>query len=358
MSVSLNKIVDVKVEVSSSVAITSDFDLGLIIGDTMMGTDPGTVKVYDAETFMSEMVNDGYSTEDPEYVAALSYFAQSPKPSRVMIGTAMADPDSGDPDYVASLEAFKNADDRFYAIAFAYERISESNLQRLDAFFEAVEASGSPKVCFFNVESQFTTQTTDVTTYFKDKGYTRLFVFDDSNGENIAIAFLGLISGLNSMQANSAYTAAYKTLSGVTAEDLTQAQLEFLVDNRANAYCKFGDRYSFTYPAVSCGGYHMDDLYFVDVAKFLIQQSVVGTLVSQRKIPQTESGMTGLEKSASLAVAFGKVIRLEASKMGTRFRTATTLKQVPSRRNLLQTEQQGSRRQSTSRCSRLAPLST
>lgn len=302
MSASLSSIVDVSVEVSSVATITSDFDLGLIIGTTKMATNPGTIKIYDAEDYATQMVTDGYNTNTPEYKAAAAYFSQSPAPSRVAIGVAVADEsNTSTPDYAATIAALKNANDSFYGVILAGVKIT-ANPGNYDDFFAAIEASGTPKVCFIDIESQFTEETTDIATYLKDRGYTRTFSFhNSSNTDFVAPAALGLVSGLNSMQANSAYTATYKNLAGITPEDLSQAQVNFLVDNNSNAYCNFGDRYSFTYPFISCGGYHMDDIYFVDAAKFLIQQNVVSTLVSQRKIPQTESGMTTIINTIAAA---------------------------------------------------------
>ena len=302
MSASLSSIVDVSVEVSSVATITSNFDLGLIIGTTMMASSPGTMKIYSAEEYATKMVEDGYSTTDPEYKAAASYFAQSPMPSRVAIGVAVADEEvNTSPDYVATLAALKAVNDNFYGIAFAAENISSSP-EDYDDFFDAVEGSGTPKVCFIDITSTFDTLSTDIATYFKNKSYKRVFTFHNSNATKfVSPAVLGLFSGLNNMLANSAYTGAYKSLAGVTPEDLTQAQLDFLVENNANVYCTFGDRYSFTYPFVSCFGYHADEVYFIDVAKFLIQENVVATLVSQRKIPQTESGMTTIINTIAAA---------------------------------------------------------
>lgn len=293
MSASLSSIVDVSVEVSSVSTITSDFDLGLIIGTTKMSTAPGTVKVYDIENYATQMVTDGYNTTSPEYKAAASYFSQTPTPSRVAIGVAVADETvTTDPDYAATIAAIRAVNDSFYGVALAGVKI-DSDPDDYDDFFAAIESAGTPKCCFIDIESDFTVETTDIATYLKDRGYTRTFAFHNSSATAfVAPAALGLVSGLNSMQANSAYTATYKSLAGITPEDLSQTQVNFLVDNNANAYCNFGDRYSFTYPFISCGGYHMDEIYFIDAAKFLIQQNVVAMLVGQRKIPQTESGMT------------------------------------------------------------------
>lgn len=300
MSAPLSSIVDVSVEVSSVTTISSNFDLGLIIGTTRMETSPGTMEIYSAEEYATGMITDGYSTTDPEYKAAAAYFSQSPAPSRVAIGVAVADETvTTDPDYAATFAALRSVNDNFYGVALAGTKISEDPSD-YDDFFAAIEASSSPKLCFVDIESAFDTDNIDVATYFMNKKYNRVFTFHNSSDNSfVSPSVLGLISGLNSMAPNSAYTAAYKTLSGVTPEDLTQAQLQFLVDNNANVYCLFGDRYSFTYPMISCNGYHVDELYFVDVAKFLIQQNVVSMLVSQRKIPQTESGMTTIINTIS-----------------------------------------------------------
>jgi hypothetical protein len=54
---------------------------------------------------------------------------------------------------------------------------------------------------------------------------------------------------------------------------------------------QFGTQYSFVYTGISANGYHVDEIYLIDVASYLIQQRTVAGLTSLRKVPQTEDGL-------------------------------------------------------------------
>lgn len=288
MGASLNKIVDVSVQVSNPSTISSDFNLGLIIGkSTAILTDK--VKVYTNENYATQMVTDGFSTTDAEYLAATAYFAQSPKSSQVAIGAL----DTANSETAADcITAIRAANDRFYSVCFAYE-LTDAEISAVAA---AVEAFSAPTLFFYQTDSEdcIKSGAGGVLKTLQSAKYTRSFGFYATADSNTAAAVVGLVSGLNSMEVNSAYTVAYKTLAGVTAEDLTDEQLTNLTSYNGNAYTTFGNRYSFVYPGISAGDYHVDEMYAIDASTYLIQQNVISGLVASRKIPQTEDGMSML----------------------------------------------------------------
>ena len=297
MSVSLNKIVDVNVDVSVVSPITSDFNLAMIIGSSLEETE-NTVKIYDADSYQTEMVNDGYETTSNEYKAATLYFSQTPNSNRLAIGQMITGDSAQTP--AQAFTALRAMNEAFYGVCFADTLTSE----QIQAVAALVEASGTPTVFFYSSSdaNALVASTTNVFSSMKALGYDRSFGFyNESTGIDAAV--LGLISGLNSMDAASAYTAAYKTLAGITPSNISDAQLDILTGYAGNAYVEFAKSYNFTYPCISAGGYHIDDLYLVDAAKYLIQQNVVAGLVAQRKIPQSESGLAMILNFVSGACA-------------------------------------------------------
>lgn len=285
MSASLSKIVDVNVSVNNPSTISSDFNLGLIIGNSNSDI-PNGLKIYSFDSYKTQMVADGFETTDPEYKAAEVYFSQKNRSSRLAI--AYYDTTK---QIASEFNRIRALNDQFYVFCVVGE-VSDANIASLAA---AVESSSIPTQFIFHSSNAncITASTTNIMKTIRDAGYTRSFGFY-STDENVDAAFVGLICGLNSMAANSSYTAAYKTLVGVAAMDLNDSQLEILSDYNGNAYTKFGNKYSFTYPCVSGGGYHVDEIFLLDVSKHLIQQNVVVGLTSARKIPQTESGVTDI----------------------------------------------------------------
>lgn len=292
MGASLSNIVDVSVSVSAISAISSDFNLGMLIGDTLQ-TLKGTVKEYSYDTYQTQMITDGYATTDDEYKAAQIYFSQNPKSSRLAIGTE--DTSKTPAENFATLRA---ANENFYSFAWI-DQPSDANIALVAA---AVEATSIPTVFYYSSSDPncLVASTTNILKTLKDANYKRSVGFY-STDTKIIPAIVGLVSAMNSMKENSAYTLAYKVLVGVTAENLTDAQLANLKGYNGNAFCNFGSNYKFVYPAISSGGYYVDELYTIDLAKYLIQLSVLNGLTGERKVPQTESGVTTIISMISSA---------------------------------------------------------
>lgn len=283
MSSSLNKIVDVSVRISSPATISSDFNLGLIIDNRADSPIANKINEYSYSNYQTQMVADGFATTDDAYKKAVIYFSQSEKSSRLLVaGTGAAETVD------AAFTRIRNANDKFYCFCFA-ATVADTDIAKVAKLVEGVKI---PTIYFVGSTDNkcITASTSNVLKTLQTGNYTRTFGFY-SEDTNIDAGMVGLISGLNSMKANSAYTAAYKTLVGVSASDLSDTQLEILTGYNGNAFTKFGNTYQFTYPCISAGNYHVDELYLVDAATFLIQQEVVSGLVATKKVPQTESGV-------------------------------------------------------------------
>ena len=293
MAGSLNKIVDVSVKVSSPATISSDFNLGMIIDNRADSPIANEVKEYNYSNYQAQMVADGFATTDDAYKKAVIYFSQSEKSARLAVAGTGASEAVDD-----AFTRIRNANDKFWAFCFA-ATVTDENIAKVAAL---VEASAIPSVYFFGSSDEKCIQasTTNIMKTLQTAQYTRTFGFY-SEDANIDIGMVGLVSGLNSMKNNSAYTAAYKTLIGVTASDLNDTQINTLIAYGGNVFTKFGNTYRFTYPCISGGGYHVDELFLIDAASLLIQQEVVAGLVATKKVPQTESGVDMLVAFAARA---------------------------------------------------------
>lgn len=285
MSASLNNIVSVSVEVSNPSVISSDFNLGLIIGKSAAIKNQ-RVKVYTAENFKTQMVADGFTTDSNEYKAAVLYFAQTPKSASIAVGAWDA---TGSETPADAFTACRAKNENFYNFCFVDTLTDE----QISAVAALVEASTIPTAFWFTTSDKkcIAASSSNILKTLQGSKYTRTFGIYSSSEPLIAAAAVGMVSGLNSLTVNSAYTAAYKTLAGVSPENLSNEELDALTSYNGNVYTEFGNTYKLTYPMVSSGDYHVDDLLLIDVAKFLIQQKTVAGLVSMRKIKQTEEGV-------------------------------------------------------------------
>lgn len=287
MSVSLKTIVDVDVQLSKPSAISSTFNLGLIIGTTAPA-DSVVIHTYSSTTYSAAMVDDGYATDSPEYKAAQVYFSQGNYPDKLLVGYYNTESD-GTP--AACLTKLRSLNTAFYGFCFI-DGLEDNDVVNVAA---AVEAFDVPTVFYFvsTNDNAVTSANNTVFDMLKLGDYTRTFGFYGKD-TNLAAGVLGVASSLNTMKDNSAYTMAYKTITGVTADDLSDVQIAFLTEKNGNAYCVFGNTYKFIYPAISSGGYHVDEVFLIDVAKHLIQLTTVEGLTSSRVIPQTEDGVNKL----------------------------------------------------------------
>ena len=292
MAVSLDNIVNVEVRTSSFSPVVADFNLGCIIGYSAGGP-VDEAKVYYRNNYTTEMVTDGFATTDDIYKKAVAYFSQNPSSNRVCIAGMGEQEDVG-----AAFTRVRTLNDKFYSFCFT-KKLSKEEVLKVAPLVESSE----PPCCFHFYTDDVNCLKTNQDNILKALGalkYQRTFGWY-SQDMLIDAAVVGIVSGLNSMTTNSAYTLAYKTLVGVNPVDLSDGELSALTSYYGNAYTNFGSQYSFTYPAMNASGYHVDEVYFVDLAKTLIQQNVVAGLTSKRKVPQTEDGVTTLISFVAVA---------------------------------------------------------
>lgn len=284
MSVSLDNIVDVTIEINNPSVISSNFNLGLIIGDSTVLTAENRVKVYPRASYAKDMVTDGFTTTSPEYLAAVAYFSQSPASSQIAIGVKLESETN-----IVALQNCRNFNGDWYGCAFAAETTDSD----IPAIATAVDSFAEPTKFFFVTKDPqcLSTGTTNVLNNIKNASVKNTIGIYYTEAPNFVSAVLGLFSGFNSMDVDSAYTMAYKSIVGFIPESLTDSQLNAIVSYNGNAYAEFGRRYNFFYPGVTASGTHIDEAFFLDAAKYLVQQYAVSGLVAKRVVPQTESGV-------------------------------------------------------------------
>lgn len=287
MGVSLDQIVNVSVRVSNPSSITSNFNLGLIIGNSTVFDGVSTrLKEYSRSTYAEEMVTDGFSAENVEYLAAQAYFSQNPAPSSVLIGVKLEAETEAQ-----AVTACRNADSRFYGFCFSYDT-TDSNMT---AVATAIATFDSPAILFYSTKDDKCLQTgqTNIMKTMQDAKYNNVCGFYSTQTYFIA-GVLGVFSGLNTMQANSAYTMAFKSVIGFNPENINTTQYSAIKSYNGNVYAEYAGRYTLISPGLMASGYHIDFQFLIDCSKYLIQQYTVSGLVARRIVPQTQSGVTDI----------------------------------------------------------------
>lgn len=288
MSIDLNNVVDVQVELLKTQSVTTSYDLGLIIGKSTILED--RLKEY---SNTQQMLDDGFTETSPEYIAAQLYFMQNPSPHSVLIAKYT----QGSETEAQAIIDCRNKNSDWYAACFS-SSVEQANIIEVA---KAVEAFAVPTILFsYTQDAKCLTETDNVIKQLQALELSRtISIYEDKgNYENVA-AYMGRALGLSDDTSNSAFTLAFKTIAGINTIDITQAQLNILTSYNGNAYVTYGKNYNSFVPGVMANGTYYDEQYMMDVLKTSIQQNVINTLVMNKKVPQTEDGVTLLINSIS-----------------------------------------------------------
>lgn len=295
-SLSLTPIVDVQITLGAVSAPRNDFNLGLIIGSSTKAEPESGLVIPTTEririyTDLDDMLADGYTTDSPEYKAAQLMKSATPlSPNRIAIGCWDK---TNSEAAVDAVRACRIANNEWYA--FTVCGVESDDIKAVAAYTETAEPSSA---YFYTVNTDDVLSSsgsgTDLFVFMKGKSYRRSFgqyCGQDDTSDAVA-ATMGYAMGNNTGLANSAYTLAYKTLPGVTTDNLTNTQVEYIKGNNGNIYINRGYYYNVLEQGTMADGTRFDELINLDMLSNNIQLNVMDLLYQSTKIPQTEAGMT------------------------------------------------------------------
>ena len=286
----IDPIVNVVVSTAAPATPRDGFNVGLIVGKTV-ATDMSASNRTLVVTDLADMISAGYTANSPEYKAAVKYFSQTPKPSKLVLALCVGTTENETTTYetwVEAITAARVSNSEWYGVYVAdSSALSSADIQAIAAYIETITA-----VFFFEdaTAADITSATTDVFSVLKGLSYKRTFGLY-SGTQYAAAAAMGFAMGANDGTANSSYTMAYKTLVGVTPDDLTAAQVEYLQGKNANYYVTRGGTYKVLEQGVCASGDWFDEIIGIDQLAYNIQRNCMDVLQRTRtKIPYTDAG--------------------------------------------------------------------
>lgn len=290
----LSNIVSVTVEVSPIAPAQSTLNLGLIVGSsTVISTTTRTVKYSST----SDMTSGGWAGTEPEYKAAEAYFSHSPRPSSVVIGRQDATVPETPLEAVTACRASNTdwyasyvcgaADADIEAVAQYIESVTPLATYFYDTQDAAISAGTTPNV---------------MSTLQGDK-YQRTIGLYTASVEYAGAALMGVAMGLNTGLANSAYTLAYKSLVGITPDDLTTQEVTNIAGWNGNTYTSYASKYDLLAQGVMADGTPFDQVINLDTLTNDIQTASVNVLTGSPKVPQTDAGVTTLVNAVTSVCA-------------------------------------------------------
>lgn len=296
-SLNLNRIVDVEVFISPAAAPRATFNQLLIIGTASVIPTAERLREYSS---VAEMLEDGFTILDPEYIAANIYFNQSPSPDVVWIGRqdlASSPAES----CLDAVQACRAANYEWYVVMVCGSAYAD-HLE----IAEYIE-SATPSSVY-----AYTTNDADILLgsggspphifeALKDLSYSRTIGQYSSDSAYAIAAIMGYAMGQNSGLIDSAFTLKFKGEVGINTESLTLTQVGYIENENGNVYLNYGNYYNVFEQGVMADGSFFDERINLDMLVNNIQLSVMDVLYQDPKVPQTEAGVTRLIHACQVA---------------------------------------------------------
>lgn len=256
------------------------FNLPLIITDEDVITPSDRVQLYSS---LAEMVDAGFSTTGPAYLAATVYFAANGRPSQVAIGRQASGETA-----VQAVQACRAANSEWYMLYFP--GLDDSEHLLVAAYIEAL--SSTPSIyCINSSDSDIPAGTSgNLFEQLYDLSYIRT-LGQYSTTDHAVCSIIGYAMTHTTDFANSAFTLRFKPEPGVTTEDLTTQQVSNIESVKGNVYLNRGTQYDGYEPGYQFSGDWSDEIIGLDKLVNDIQINVANLLYQTPKIPQTDQGL-------------------------------------------------------------------
>ena len=294
----IDNLINVTVTQQTQAVASASFAIPLIVGKTNPDWGGDYVRSYSDP---QALLGDGFTSEDPEYLAAVAMYSGATAPTTFCVGQRSSGTIASDLNNIFS----QNND--AYGIVFA-------GLPDEDIVPAASAIEGMKKLFIASSSSEDIAKsgTSDLGSELKAAGYSRTGLVFTSKNTNGVLEAAWMGSQLPQTPGTNSW--AYKELSGVTVDTLTANQQTILYGvpvagvqgKNVNVYESFGGA-SITFPGMAASGRYFDLTIGVDWLQAKIQEAIYSQLVNTPKIPYTDAGVSTLMSSISA------VLRLAAA---------------------------------------------
>lgn len=282
----LDRLVNVKISISSAVPDSTSFNYLLIVGASPLQAPseaPPDVGVYYS---FDDVTNAGWKLSD-DNVAKAAYVAFANCADKIFIAvrkTVSDTPESIDTTLTRALSV-----DGWYGIALVDEK--EGDISAASAWTETQE-----KIFCFS--------TTETTNPAGIQNMRSVGIYTDSNGYNpfIHVAALAKCLGYDA----GSETWAYKTLAQITPVSLSNTQIDTLDGQNLNYYLACAGR-NILLTGKVCGGEWIDTIRFRDWLHNDMQKRIYNLLCTNSKVPYTNAGISLIENQMISSLKQGQI---------------------------------------------------
>lgn len=285
---SIDEIIDITIVNSAQSVSRKGFGTGLFITDTVPKTFTDSLRIYSSP---KNLLSDGFTATDKAYLAAVCFFGQEPKPSKLVIApiTKKDDGKTND-DWPTAITKISNVNNDWYGLA-TYTKVAEEIL----AIAKFIDTQS--KVYIISTadlavrDTTYTAETKDIASILKRSAIknTACLYSGDAN-KFPECGWLG--QGL-AFDAGTA-TYAFKTISGIETDNLSVTQYQNILSKNANTYQEMAG-VSITRFGTLCDGNFIDIKSGIDFISARVQESIFYLLKNNKKIPYTENGIIAIQ---------------------------------------------------------------
>lgn len=186
-----------------------------------------------------------------------------------------------------TLAALSEIDDDWYALISTFK--SDVDVLATAAYIEATKKIYG--VSRSDAGILLLATTNDIFSQLQDANYFRTFTFYSADSANFPEA--GLLGRVLPLDPGSE-TWAFKTIAGITIDNLTSSQIAACVDKNVNYYTRLAG-VSIVRDGKTAGGEYIDVIRLVDWIAARMQETIYGSLVRSAKIPFTDAGGTVIQ---------------------------------------------------------------
>ncbi len=280
----LDNIIQISIQQNTQAIPQVGFGIPLILGDSnVLGSD--LIRYYASA---SEMLDDGWASDDPEYIHAVAAFSQALSPTLVGIGRRDGGTMAED---IAAIQAVSGGNN-WYGLVLT----SKVKQDILDAA-AYIETQNKIYIACSADADVAESGTGDVMSALKAFGYKRTGLIFTKDTENADLGPDSAWVGGQLPQTPGASTWKFKQLAGIAPDNYTSTERLTLIGNpladvvgkNANIYEPVGG-VNITEEGWMAGGQFIDLTVGLDWLTATMQTNIYALLVQNAKIPFTDAG--------------------------------------------------------------------
>ncbi|WP_151823854.1 DUF3383 family protein [Acinetobacter bereziniae] len=310
----VDMVVNVQMSLTPLAAQTRSFGSLLILGSTPVISNLERVRPYSSITEVAE----DFGTMDPEYNAALKFFAQNPRPTIVYIGRwVQAGSELEQPEtLLEAVQACADASNAWYGLAVAAPIATDNDIISVSEF---IEASVPYRIVGFTTQDPEVKTPkygdalpSDIAYKLSQRKFERTLIQYSSDSPYAVVSLLSRTFAVNFLANNTAITLKFKQEPTIAAEYLRTSEAFTLKEKSCNVFAEYNNDTAIIQEGVMCSGTFIDERHGLDWLQNYLQTALWNLhYTSPNKIPQTEGGMNRhcsvLEHALEQAVTNGMV---------------------------------------------------